>query len=247
MRILLTNDDGIHSTGLRALWRATRSLGEVTIVAPTREQSGVSHSVSIRDQLHVFPWQVDGAEGYAVHGTPTDCVKIAILELMKNPPDLLISGINMGMNVGINALYSGTVAAALEGAMNGLPAIAVSTQGDRFDAAAEIAIRMVGVIRESGIPASTILNVNVPNPTNGEIRITRQSAWAIRERYARQEDNDPGSTFSIQGVPDPVTNGIDYDDAAVREGYVSITPMHFDLTHHPSISEWRHIFRGHNT
>lgn len=235
MRLLLTNDDGIDSPGLRALWEAARSLGEVTIVAPTREQSGVGHGISIKEALRVFPWRVDGVRGYAVQGTPSDCVKVALYDLLESPPDIVLSGINLGLNVGINALYSGTVAAALEGAMNGIPGLALSTDELDFGRVSRLAVRLARLLRDSDFPPHTILNVNVPQDATGGIRITRQSAGGIRERYDRVEDSEGGATFQVRGVLDPSGGGIEYDDAAVEKGYISVTPMHFDLTHHPSL------------
>ena len=239
MRILLTNDDGIDSPGLLALWRELRDRGDVVIVAPTREQSGVGHAISIQEELHVFPWDVDGRRCYAVHGTPSDCVKVALYDLLDRPPDLVLSGINHGLNIGINAFYSGTVAAALEAAMNGVPSVALSADGQDFRTATRVAARIVEHVEASGMPSHTILNVNVPAGSNGELRVTRHSDWGLREVYDRVEDDLGRATLSARGVAQPVNNGVEYDDAAVEAGYVSVTPMHIDLTHHGSLARLR--------
>lgn len=242
MRILITNDDGIDAPGLRALWDAVRTLGGVSIVAPTREQSGVGHGISIKEVLRVRPWQLDGASRcYSVQGTPSDCVKLALSDLLVARPDIIISGINSGLNVGINALYSGTVAAALEGAMNGIPGLAISTEGPGFESAAGIAVRLARLLVGGSFPQRTILNVNVPARPTGGVRITRQSAGGIREKYLKVEDSGDGATFQVHGVLEPSGGGIEYDDAAVEQGYISVTPMHFDLTHHPSLAFLREI------
>ena len=185
MKVLITNDDGIESPGLMALWEAVRPFAEVTIVAPTREQSGVGHGISMH-HLRVDPWRMDAATGYAVHGTPTDCVKIAIFDLMKVKPDLVISGVNSGLNYGIDSFYSGTVAAAREAAIRGIPGLALSVEGEEFARAAEIAVLLARRMDSLARPAGIMLNVNVPkNPTMG-IRITRQSFGGFREVYHKE-------------------------------------------------------------
>lgn len=244
MRLLLTNDDGIHSPGLAALWRRLGALGEITVVAPTREQSGVGHGISIKQSLHVFPWPLDGIRAYAVHGTPSDCVKIALYDLLDEPPDAVISGINLGLNVGINALYSGTVAAAMEGAINGIPGLALSTDGADFDGIADLSVRFVRLIEKGGVSPHTILNVNVPQDSSGGIEITRQSPGGIREEYHKEDESHGHATFKVRGVLDPSSREIEYDDAAVQGGYISVTPMTFDLTHHPSLDSLREVIKN---
>ncbi|MCZ6602283.1 MAG: 5'/3'-nucleotidase SurE [Planctomycetota bacterium] len=240
MKVLLTNDDGIGSPGLMALWEAIHPVAEVTIVAPTRERSGVGHGISMHD-LHVYPWQMDAATGYAVHGTPADCVKVAIFDLMKARPDLVISGINRGLNYGIDAFYSGTVAAAREAAIRGIPGLALSVEAQEFARAAEFAVLLARQMDSLARPAGIMLNVNVPkNPTMG-IRITRQSDGGFREEYHKEIDELGRGTYSVRGEHPPASDDLEFDYPAVRAGYVSVTPMHFDLTHYPSLNHLREI------
>jgi len=236
VRVLLTNDDGVAAPGLAALAESARKLGEVTIVAPAHELSGVAHAVSITRPIRYKQIKCPGGEvGYAVDGTPADCVKLAVSAILPRPPELVISGINAGNNVGINALYSGTVAAALEAAMLGLPAFAISLDdvgSADFTMAAELAREIALRLRQRPLPTGTILNVNVPGIAPGlikGIKLTHQSNAAFTGQLEKRSDPKKRDYFWVIGEfqqdPSPFS-----DLSALRDGYVAITPLQFDLT-----------------
>jgi len=251
MRILLTNDDGVGAAGLIAMYRELASLGEVTVVAPASCQSAVSHAITIPAPVTVSRVRVDGLfDGYSVDGRPADCVKIALHALLESRPDLIVSGINDGANVSINVLYSGTVAGAAEGALAGIPAVAVSLERDatgspcgtpdRFERAAAIARSLIqrlleqdGAFVSNGRPAP-LLNVNIPALRPGVpkgVRVVRQSTQLMLDSYAREELADGRWSFRLEGRfadhnEEPAT-----DLGSLRAGYVAITPLTLDRTH----------------
>jgi 5'-nucleotidase len=241
MVILLANDDGIHAPGLRAMSDALRELGEVTVVAPLIEQSGVSHRITYLHPIMVREILEQGVHyGWAVDGSPADCVKLGVLEFCPRQPDLIVSGINSGANVGINVLYSGTVAAAIEGAFFGITSVAVSlAQGTPPDYAAT-AVMAVRLIRQilSDLPESGgqagLWSINFPGSTPEGPRGVRCSAMGVhRHTDTVERRTDPrGRPYYWSGL-DPLKNhamdeGTDVQD--LHEGYVTITPLHFDLT-----------------
>jgi len=243
MRILVTNDDGIMAPGLLALRRALADLGRVDVVAPTTPQSAVGHSITLTDPIRAHRVDLgDGIVGQGVEGSPADCVKLAVLELLDEPPDLVASGVNLGANVGINILYSGTVAAAVEGAFFGVPSVAVSIEDSdspEFDGAAGIARRLVDqwLARDGG--RATLLNVNVPDLARGGpkgVRVAGQSLKGWREGWQRR--TDPRGRTYYWMVGDPAhEQGADSDAAALAGGYVTVTPLRFDLTDHHRLEE----------
>jgi 5'-nucleotidase len=247
MRFLATNDDGILAHGLECLAAAAEPLGEVTVVAPDREQSATSHSLTLHHPLRPVKlrdrrWQVDG--------TPTDCVMLAIESLMTQKPDWVLSGINHGQNMGEDVLYSGTVAAAMEGLSLGIPAIAISFAGGDLRAdvtrlqeqVPTLSRVLEHIVRLPSFPANTLLNINLP-PVAGAavkgIRLTRlgrrvysQSVKELKDPWGRQIYWIGGGDISWTGEPDS-------DFRAIDEGYVSITPLHLDLTHHTLLQDAR--------
>ncbi|MEI6214501.1 MAG: 5'/3'-nucleotidase SurE [Desulfuromonadales bacterium] len=240
MNILVTNDDGIHASGIRALAEAMESLGKVIVVAPDRERSAAGHSLTLHSPLRVFELH----EGwYAVDGTPTDCVNMGIHSLLPVKPDLVISGINHGSNLGDDVTYSGTVAAAMEANLMGIPAIAVSLatfdQGKSFNHAAGIALRVARQVIEHGLPADTFLNVNVPDCAINEMQlplITRQGRRSFVGSIVHKTDPRGRKYFWI-GSEEPSFNdepGTDFH--AINRRHVSITPLHLDLTNHDSLN-----------
>ncbi|HHT9124717.1 MAG TPA: 5'/3'-nucleotidase SurE [Candidatus Brocadiia bacterium] len=248
MRILLTNDDGIYSPGIAALKRVIKDLGDVTVVAPDVEQSGVGHSVTLSHPLRVREVYVDKEFlGYGVNGSPADCVKLAVFEIMKGQPDLVISGINLGANVGIHTLYSGTVAASIEGAILGIPSVAISLETSGvpdISQAAQIAKGIIDCVLHHGLPKGTLLNINIPSVSKDKIkgiRITRQYANGFDERFDKRTDPGGRTYYWLAGGDGYEMDEHDTDIHAIKEGYISITPLRYDLTNHeliPKIEKW---------
>jgi 5'-nucleotidase len=247
VRILLTNDDGINAQGLTALRRAVDDLGGVAVVAPDMERSGVAHSVSLAQPLRIRRvYHGEEFFGYGVNGAPADCVKLACREILSEPPDILLSGINLGPNAAINVLYSGTVAAAIEGAMLGMPSIAFSlaeTEVPDFEEAARIARELLDRLLGDGLPPGTLLNVNIPNLTRSElrgIRVTHQSRTSYHELYEKRVDPWGRTYYWITGeLARDFEQEPDSDLRALADGYVSITPLHYDLTNYEAIPALR--------
>lgn len=233
-RILVTNDDGYFSPGIAALAAALRALGDVIVVAPQTEASAVGHALTLRRPLRL---ERMSEQVYAVDGTPTDCVNIAIDEVMTEPPDLVISGINNGLNVGDDVTYSGTVAGAFEAALLGYPAIAVSLErtGASFLPAADVAAKIAAVVLAQGLPFRTFLNINVPK---GEIKGIRTTVQAKRNHITkvdRRMDPRQRPYFWIEEAQDDWAPHDRSDRQAIQDGFVSVTPLQPDLTDHKSI------------
>ncbi len=247
MRILLTNDDGIYAPGLRALRTELLKLGEVMVVAPATEQSAAGHSVTLLNPLLVSEvFEDDGKTfvGWAVEGRPADCVKLALLELLPDPPDVIISGMNAGSNAGINVLYSGTVAAAIEGAFYRHTAIAVSLEYDKkiydFPTGAKYARQVIEQILARKPAKGSLFNVNLPVLERGPIRgvkVLPQNVSPYTEKFDRRV-NPRGRTYFWTspdfGCPDPHP---DTDVTALDEGYITVTPLQFDLTDHARLQQ----------
>jgi 5'-nucleotidase len=239
--ILITNDDGIQAEGLRALVTAMEGAGTISVVAPSQERSASAQSLTLRQPIF---WEQIAEREWAVEGTPTDAVILAIHKLLPNRPDLVISGINRGGNLGENIFYSGTVGAAMEAAINHVPAIAISVahkgKGIRFERAAKFARELAQLVLAEGMPQGVLLNVNVPLTWNGSVRFTRQSKKITRN--VLQEGSDPrGRSFFWLHEQEHV-EGLDpeSDYAAVFDGAVSMTPLHLDRTHETSLNHLSH-------
>lgn len=244
--ILVTNDDGIHAPGIRALAEALRAVGRVAVVAPDRERSAVGHALTLHHPLRATRV---GPDMFSVDGTPTDCVNLGIHDLLSFTPDVVVSGINRGSNLGDDVTYSGTVSAAMEATLMGIPAIAVSLctdgEGEHYGSAAEFASRLAEEVVSRGLPTDTFLNVNIPDLDRGKLGppcITRQG----RRRYdgGIVGKVDPrGRKYYWIGSGEPTfldLPGTDYH--AVSRGHISITPLHLDLTNYASfatLSTWR--------
>ena len=247
LRILLTNDDGVRSPGLAALVAQLAPSHEVTVVAPDREQSGVGHGITVHDPLRVYRVDVgESCEAFAVSGTPADCVKIAFDALLDCPPDLVISGVNNGVNLGTDVLYSGTVAAAVEGCLYGAQAMAVSLDGrdaEGFAYAARLAEALALRLAEEGLPPETLLNVNVPKGAPSAVkgvRLTRLGRRRYRNVFDRRSDPRGREYYWLAGDPvDLEVNDASTDAAALHAGYVSITPIRVDMTHFESLERLR--------
>ena len=252
MRILLTNDDGIYAPGLRALLPELRKLGEVVVVAPAAEQSAVGHSVTLTTPLIVQEVLDDQQQplGWAVEGRPADCVKLALRELLAEPPDVIVSGLNAGSNAGINVLYSGTVAAAIEGAFFRVTSIACSLEYTRlrpldFARGAALARGVIEQLLAHHPAAGSLFNVNLPSPEKGPvrgIRVTPQNMAPYVEGFDRRTDPRGRVYFWTTpdfSCPDPHP---DTDVTALAEGYITVTPLQFDLTDAVRLremSEWQ--------
>lgn len=237
MRILLTNDDGINARGIVAMRDALSEIADVDVVAPEAEMSAVGHAITLIDPLRVRKVRKNGSVfGMAVNGTPADCVKIAVRALLDYKPDIVVSGINQGQNVATNVIYSGTVSAATEGTILGIPSVAISlasfTYRD-FSASAEYGVRIVRKIAEEGLPEDTLLNVNVPPLPIGDIKgvkACRMGASKFREVFERRVDPRQNDYY-WQGGAMVVSDGdTDADINYLEEGWVTLTPIHFDLT-----------------
>ncbi len=248
MLILLTNDDGIYAPGLKAIERELRALGDVVVVAPATEQSGVGHSITYLTPLivkEVFPngeRTSDRRWGWAVQGSPADCVKIGIHQFCPRPPDLVVSGINSGLNAGINVLYSGTVAAAIEGAFFGITSVAVSLEFDehaRFDLAARLARTIIKRILDQKRPGPQLYNMNIPTAAlNGspEVCVVPMNVTRYGDSFQKRLDPWGREYFWLTGGPAPVTPGHETDLTVLEKGKVSLTPLDYNLTSQAALS-----------
>ena len=236
--ILLTNDDGVQAEGLKRLRRAVSSLGRVVVVAPERQQSGASHALTHSNPLRINPVEKDV---FAVDGTPTDCVLLAMRGLLKERPSLLVAGMNHGPNLGDDVTYSGTVAAAFEGTLLGLPSIAISVSSwekCRFDAAEQFAATIARNVLERGLPDGTLLNVNVPSIPPEEVKgvkVTKLGKRVYRDAVVKKTDPRGRAYYWIGGQPPIWCEGEETDFEAVEQGMVSVTPLQLDLTDYKSI------------
>lgn len=246
MKVLLTNDDGINAPGLAALANAVSKVAQVTVVAPATEMSAVGHAITLSDPLRVSEVQKNGDFfGHAVSGTPADCVKLAHWALYKDKPkpDVLISGINLGSNTGINTIYSGTVSAATEGAIIGIPSFAISLTTfiePDFSFAAKFAATFLSRFLSLNLPRDVFLNINVPALPEDEIKgvkITRQGMANYEEQYHVREDPFHRKYYWLTGEKVNVETDPGVDDAAINAGYISITPVHYNLTSYKMVEK----------
>ena len=246
MRILVTNDDGIDSPGIYALAQALQGVGEVTVVAPNQQQSAVGHALTVAVPLRVHPYERNGKPfGHAVTGTPADCVKLALDAILPERPDIVVSGINHGRNTAVSLIYSGTVSAATEGTLLGIPSIAISLDNFSLDAdfthAAEVAAWLVPILHQHHLPRGVLLNVNVPAIPRDQIkgvRIAEQGSGFWNDRYEVRHDPMGRPYYWLTGsyIPDGHSGS---DDQLLTEGYVTITPIHYRLTDHTMLEELR--------
>lgn len=236
--ILVTNDDGIYSDGLRQLANAMRRIGDVTIVAPDREQSAASHALTLNRPLRLL--EINDGE-WIVDGTPTDCVNLAVLHLLRERrPDLVVSGINFGPNLGDDVTYSGTISAAFEGALLGIPSIAFSAlvgEHFSFEPCAEFAAAFVSHVSDTHRDPAIVLNVNFPIAPFAGVEITRLGRRMYTEGVIERLDPRGKKYYWIGGEPPVWEREEGTDFAAIDAGRISITPLHLDLTHHPSMQQ----------
>jgi len=240
MKILLTNDDGVSSEGLRALADAMKALGEVYVVAPDRERSAAAHSLTLHRPLRV---EEVAPRVYAADGTPVDCVNLAVYGILKGLPDLVISGINNGPNLGEDLVYSGTVSAAFEATFLGIPAFAISLaarEAFRYQTAANFALKVAAHIMQNGLPRDTFLNINVPNLEEDKIRsfkITRQGKRVFQDAVVEKVDPRGKKYYWIGGGDQGFQEIEGTDFHAVANGSISITPLCVDLTNRTAVRE----------
>jgi 5'-nucleotidase len=234
---LVTNDDGVDAPGLRVAAEKLSEVGEVTVVAPAREVSGVSHALTLSEPLRYT--QLD-ERVYSVEGTPTDCVNLAVGNLLRKPPDLLVSGINRGANLGDDVTYSGTVAGAMEGAMLGITSFAVSLASkvsEDYRIAGEFSVQLAQIVTRKKLPRQTFLNVNVPAGKVDGVRITSQGRRDYRANVEKRVDPRSRVYFWIkQGFSRWERDGIS-DIMAVRDNLISVTPLHIDFTNYQALDE----------
>ena len=242
--ILISNDDGIHAPGIEALFQEARKIADIVIVAPDKQQSAVGHAITMNYPLRVEKvFKNDAFYGYGVEGTPADAVKLGVRTLLDRKPDLLLSGINHGSNTAISIIYSGTVSAATEGTVLGIPSIALSlTTYDKpdFSYAARFAVRLAKMVLQNGLPPGVLLNVNIPPLQEEEIRgvvITRQGKSIWNDTFESRRDPNNREYFWLTGDLAPADSSLDDDQYAVTQRYVSITPIHYDLTDYGMIEE----------
>ncbi len=242
--ILVTNDDGFYAAGIYALQQALAHIGATVVVAPEAEKSAVGHAITISNPIRISELEREnGFSGYAVAGTPADCVKLGIKVIVDRTPDLVVSGINRGSNVGMSVLYSGTVSAATEAVILGVPAIAISLDAwvrPDYSYAAKVARQFVRRALEKGIARGVALNINVPKTPNGEaagFRLTRQGTSNYEERFDQRIDPRQNVYYWMDGELVSNESDASVDDVALREGYVSVTPLHYNLTSEESFAE----------
>ena len=238
----MTNDDGIQSPGLTALAQALATIGEVWVVAPDRERTAVAHAVTLHKPLRVIRV---APRTYMVNGTPVDCVNLAVLKVMPKPPAIVVSGINKGVNLGDDVMYSGTVSAAMEGTILGIPSLAVSQEGQarfRFEIGAIYAARAASLVMSHGLPEETLLNLNIPDRAQSTIKGVRVTCLS-RRRFHNPiiEKVDPRGYpyYWIAGQRVSWSRSKDADHEAVEKGYVSMTPIRLDTTHYGVLDHFR--------
>ncbi len=242
--ILITNDDGIYAPGLKALVEAMRGLGKLVIVAPDKPQSGMGHAITINDPLRLKKSDVfEGIEAYACTGTPVDCVKLAKDKILHKKPELCVSGVNHGSNSSINIIYSGTMSAAVEASIEGIPAVGFSLTDFNhhadFTGAKQVAREVAEQVLKFGLPPGTLLNVNIPalpaNDIRG-IRICRQAVAKWEEEYDERFDPHGKTYYWLTGNFVNYDKGTDTDEWALAKGFVSVVPVQYDMTAHHAIA-----------
>lgn len=246
--ILVTNDDGITAPGLRSLVRFMKEIGEVVVVAPDSPQSGMGHAITIDSTLFSEEMKIDLKNGadreYSCSGTPADCVKLALQELLDRKPDICVSGINHGSNSSINVIYSGTMSAAIEAGIEGIPAIGFSlcdySWNADFEQAGDAVKRIVKGALENGIPKDVVLNVNIPKLEKDKlkgIKICRQARANWKERFDKRTNPMGREYYWLTGEFELLDKGEDTDEYALANGYISVVPTQFDLTAHHAIQD----------
>jgi 5'-nucleotidase len=247
VQILLTNDDGIYAPGLAALEKELQELGDVCLVAPATEQSGVGHSITfLKPLICKEVYEGRRRRGWAVEGSPADCVKLGIFEFAAQRPQLVVSGINSGFNAGINVLYSGTVAAAIEGAFFGITSVAVSLEYDEhacYDEAARAARSVIEQILAQTRGEAQLYNLNIPSAAMGapkRLRVVPMGIAHYGERFIKRQDPKGRDYYWATGDLTPPEDDEESDLAALRQGFMTLTPLHYDMTRHTAMSRMKY-------
>jgi 5'-nucleotidase len=256
LKILISNDDGIHSPGIYALVQELKKIGEVTVIAPLTGQSAVGHAITMKIPLRITEYYRNSEFfGYAIDGTPADCIKIGIRNIMKKPPDIVLSGINVGANTAISIIYSGTVSAAREAAIMDIPSIAVSVtshEAKHYEYAAKLSAKLAVMAVKNKLTTGTLLNVNVPDVPEEEIvgiLLTQQGKSKWDDIYEERKDPYGKKYYWLTGDLIQLDKTLETDQFAVRNNYVSITPVHFDLTDYATyeiMKDWKLENLGNN-
>jgi 5'/3'-nucleotidase len=237
VNILLVNDDGILAPGIQKLYEAVKGLGNITVVAPDGERSAVSHALTLDKPMPVRKVNTGNFEGIAVMGTPADCVKLALTEVLSEAPDIVLSGINLGCNTGLNVIYSGTVGGAAEAVFNGIPAVALSLDtytNPHWEPVLPFIHDLVKTVLEKGIPKGVLLNVNIPNVERKEeikdVIITEQGMAHWQEKFDKRVDPKGRTYYWMTGKKREKKEAERIDDTAIKNNYISVTPVQFNLT-----------------
>ena len=247
--ILVTNDDGVMAPGIRALVEVADKLGDAVVVAPDKPQSGMGHAITINATLRVNKMgKQNGTHFYSTSGTPVDCVKLAVHEILKRTPDLIVSGVNHGSNASTNVIYSGTMSAAIEGCMEGFPAIGFSLVNESIDADFEAskvyAEQIMKVVLQNGLQKGVCLNVNIPNLSTREIegiKVCRQADAKWSEKFDKRTDPGGKPYYWLTGAFENQDTGEDTDIHALQHNYVSVVPVQYDLTAYNSLKNLEKI------
>lgn len=250
--ILVTNDDGFQSKGIAALVEVAQEFGRVVMVAPSEGQSGQSHAITVKLPLRLHRIKLDNIERYACNGTPVDCVKLAFNQLFKGQPDLILSGINHGSNTAEAVFYSGTMGATIEGCIYGIPAIGFSltdySHDADFSAAKKYVRQIISEALKGGIEKDTCWNVNIPAVPESEIqgiKVCRQNRGFWKEEFERRQDPNGHDYFWLTGVyHNTEPESTDTDEWAIQHQYVTVVPVHCDLTHYKSMQKLQTRFNG---
>lgn len=248
LKILVTNDDGINAIGIKKLAYSLKKLGKVIIVAPDRERSATGHAITMHQPLRVdrVDFHDSNIDAWSINGTPSDCVKIALESILPQKPDIIVSGINNGPNLGTDVIYSGTVSAAIEGAIHNIPSIAMSVYGTKakinYEGAAFFSCNLVQRALENKMPNNLVLNINFPSKNYDDIKGIKITELGIRKyenSYDQRTDPMGRSYYWLSGSLIEISNSESSDVECVKSGYISITPLHFDLTDYKYLNEMK--------
>ena len=238
--ILVTNDDGIHAKGLRVLSEIAKEFGDVIVVAPNKPQSGMGHAITMTKPLRMNREKINGVEAWSTSGTPVDCVKLAVYEIMHRKPDLVLSGINHGSNSSINVIYSGTMSAAVEGAVEGIKSIGFSLLSHHpdsdFEPARPYIVSIIKNVLEHRMPTGSCLNVNIPKGKVKGVKISRQARGYWEDSFDVRKDPMGENYYWLKGDFVNLDQGEDTDIWALANGFISVVPTQFDMTAHHAIA-----------